>query len=351
MVDRRPDVTAATALLATARTLADDVLFARAGDVDRGRVGVTPGLEALAEAGLYGLHAPAWAGGLAADPDTAGRVVEALAGGCLTTTFVWIQHQGVVKRLVRAGGPPAERWLPPLARGRTRAGVAVGGVRPGRTPLRAVLDDGHWVLDGVVPWVTGFGMVDVFLVAAREDGDGDVVWLLLDAPHLADTPDPESTDPTVELHPVAVVAADASASAVVTLRDHRVPDDRLVARQSLADWQAADAAGLRTNGSLPLGVAARCAALADAAWLGDEVDRVRDRLDSASGDALPGARADAARLVWRAAEVLLVTVGGRGLVLGAPAQRLAREAMFLQVFGSRPAIRDAHLARAADPRR
>jgi alkylation response protein AidB-like acyl-CoA dehydrogenase len=337
-------VTAPPSPLDRARSLATDVLFARALDVDRGRSSPVAGLDALAGAGLYGLHAPTRAGGSAADADTAGRVVEALAGGCLTTTFVWIQHQGVVKRLVRAEGAVAEQWLPGLATGAHRAGVAVGGIRPGRDPLVAVRDGDHWVLSGTIPWVSGLGMVDVLLVAAREDEHGDVVWLLADAPALADGPDLTSADPAVSLRRVDLAAVDAATSAVVDLAGLRVPADRAVRRQPLAEWQAADAAGLRTNGSLALGVATRCALLADADWLHAEVDTVRARLDAASPAALPGARADAARLVWRAAETLLVTTGGRGLVLGSHAQRVAREAMFLQVFGSRPAIRDAHLA-------
>lgn len=342
-------MTAPATVLHRARTLAEDVLFARAAGVDRGTTAPGPALDALAEAGLYGLHAPRWSGGLDADADTAGRVVEALAGGCLTTTFVWLQHQGVVKRLARSRSPVAELWLPRLAPGRARAGVAVGGIRPGRAPLRAVRDGDAWVLDGRVPWVTGFGMIDVVLVAAREGGTDDVVWLLADAPALADGPNLASAAPTVTLRRVELAAADASASAVVTLDGHHVPADRLVLRQPLAAWQAADAAGLRTNGSLSLGVASRCAALAEAAWLDAEVDRVRAVLDHASVETLPAARAQASRLVWLAAEVLLVTTGGRGLAIEAHAQRLAREAMFLQVFGSRPAIRDAHLAALAPP--
>ena len=110
------------------------------------------------------------------------------------------------------------------------------------------------------------------------------------------------------------------------------------------EWRRTDAAGLRTNGSLSLGVARRCATLAgDDAGLA-EVDRVRDLLDGVDVDGLPGARATAAATAGHAAQLLLVHTGGRGLALGADAQRLAREAAFLQVFGTRPAIRAAHLA-------
>jgi hypothetical protein len=47
----------------------------------------------------------------------------------------------------------------------------------------------------------------------------------------------------------------------------------------------------------------------------------------------------------RAATALLVQAGSRGILLDQHAQRLAREAMFLLVFGSRPPIKDELLAR------
>lgn len=332
---------------ATAAALADDVLLPRAADVDRGSADVRDGLDAIAAAGLYGLHAPAWAGGLDADADTAGRVVEALAGGCLTTTFAWIQHQGAVKRLARSEGAPAGEWLPRLASGATRAGVAVGGVRPGRDePLAATPGEDGWVLHGTVPWITGWGLVDVLLVAARERGDGDVLWFLLDAPAVDDPGGALASQvPSVVLQRVAVAACDAANSAVATLSGHPAPAGRLVARQGFDAWLEADAAGLRTNGSLPLGVAARCARLAGDDRVPADVDRVRAQLDAADVAGLPAARAAAASLAWHAAQVLLVSTGGRGIGVRAHAQRLAREAMFLQVFGTRPSIRDEHLAR------
>jgi hypothetical protein len=62
------------------------------------------------------------------------------------------------------------------------------------------------------------------------------------------------------------------------------------------------------------------------------------------------ARAAAAELAWRAAGALVVAQGSRSLLPMRHAQRLLREAAFLQVFGSRPALRDALLGRLTAPR-
>src|ERR1041385_4240129 len=95
--------------LANARRLADDVLFPAALATDA--ADSVPGelLDALAGAGLYGLMADA-------DFATVCAVVEALASGCLTTTFVWVQHLGTVRAAATSDhGHVREEWLEALA--------------------------------------------------------------------------------------------------------------------------------------------------------------------------------------------------------------------------------------------
>jgi hypothetical protein len=57
------------------------------------------------------------------------------------------------------------------------------------------------------------------------------------------------------------------------------------------------------------------------------------------------ARAAAADLAIRAANAVVVHDGSRSILRGATGERLAREAMFLAVFGTRPRIRSSLLAR------
>jgi hypothetical protein len=57
------------------------------------------------------------------------------------------------------------------------------------------------------------------------------------------------------------------------------------------------------------------------------------------------ARAAASELALRAAAALAVRDGSRAVTVDQHAQRLAREAVFLLVFGSRPRIKSALLER------
>jgi hypothetical protein len=117
----------------------------------------------------------------------------------------------------------------------------------------------------------------------------------------------------------------------------------VIVREPFAEWQARDKVGLGTNGFLAVGVAARCATLLGSEVLGAEVDAARRRLLAAGPADVVGARAVVSLLAVRAATALVAAGGGRSIELGEQAQRLAREAMFLLVFGQTRDIRAAQL--------
>ena len=62
---------------------------------------------------------------------------------------------------------------------------------------------------------------------------------------------------------------------------------------------------------------------------------------------MPAARAAACELALRATAALVVSQGSTAVLADQDAQRLAREALFLLVFGSRPPIRARRSRRAA----
>lgn len=304
--------------------LADDLLFPSALEVDRADRVPSSHFEALAREGLY-------------DFDGDLRTVEALASGCLTTAFVWLQHLGALASA--AGGHPDLHAA--LAAGRLKGGIARAGARPGTRSLRVSSTVDGYRLDGEVPWVTGWGMIDIIEVAALDVGD-NVVFLL------ADAEDSESLTSTLQ----SLVAVNASRTATLTFSGHHVPGDRFVRSQPFQQWQAAEASGSRLNGGLALGVAARCIRLlkTEPAPLRSELDDCRRALLEADETELPRARAAASELAMRAAVTLTVQTGSRAVLLDDHAQRLVREATFLLVFGTRQSIKAALLEAVADRR-
>lgn len=318
-------------VVATAQGLADEVLFPAAVQTDAADVVPAELLDAVAQAGLYGLAGPEWAGGLDADFPSVCGAVEALASGCLTTTFVWAQHIGAVRAAATSDTPAIRDWVPLLCRGDRRAGLALGGSLPGPPAVRAWEVEDGWILSGTSPFVSGWGRIDLVHVAARTD-DQRVVWAFVDAQ--------ESDNLTVE--PLSLVALNATSTCRVHFADLPVSTARVTSVVPFSQG-ATPVEPLRIHAAMALGVIDRCCRLLGPTGLDPELERVRRELDRLDAATMQGARAAAGELALRAAAALMVTTGSRSLLLGQHPQRLAREALFALTYALRPGSRDAAL--------
>lgn len=321
-------------VLDRASRIADDVLFPTAIATGRSTIVPRAHLDVLADAGLYGAAGPIEHDGLDLAYDQMTSLVEVLAGGCLTTAFVWLQHHGLVRAVTTAAERHLRaRWLTQLCRGDVRAGVVFAGLIPGPPRLRALPVADGWELDGTADWVTGWGGVDVLHVMARGPGD-TLVSLIVDAADQAGL--------TVERRDL--VAADASSTVTLTFARVAVAADRCVSsvrstrRHTRRAWCCASTARSRW-------APGRACRLLGPGPLDDELAACRHRLDHAVDDEMADARAAASALAVRATATLIVETGSRAVRADDHAQRLAREALLLLVFGTRAAIKASLLRR------
>lgn len=298
-------------------------------------------LDLLASEGFYGIAAPVEHGGLGRELfPVLGDVIAALAGGCLTTTFVWLQHLTPLMAVASVASPrDRERWLAPLASGKVRAGLAMA--HPELIQVRAV--PGGYELTGESAWVTGWGLIHVLLVGGVDER-GLLHFFLVDARESA-----PSEPQTLAVQPTQLMAVQASRTVSLTFNRHFVPADRLGLTQPLNQFVAAEAGGSRMNGFLAVGVAERCARLLGADDLEADVADARMRLLDPTGDDVPDARAQSSLLAARAAARLVVRTGSRSVLIDQHAGRLYRESGFLLVFGLRPAIKESLLRRLSAP--
>lgn len=325
--------------VAAAQRVADEVLFPRAQDVDRsGRI-PERSLAALADAGLFGLVGPVSHGGLDLDARAARRAMAAVGSGCGATFFVWVQHHGVVRAL-RASPNDAlvEAHLTDLCAGRALAGTAFAHVRRSGPPaISATRIDGGWRLDGHAPWATSWGLADWFSVAA-ESRDGELVWSLV----------PGAGAHGVSATALALPVFGATATVALRFDGCVVSDDQVIAVEPAEPWRSADRRHASLGQPAVLGVAERARRLLadesdpDAARAADALavelgvrwgidDDLVDALANGDSDviaAASGHRAACLDLARRSTTGLLAAVGGRGMDLAHPAQRLAREADF-----------------------
>lgn len=311
-------------LVERAQQLADDVLFPAALMTDAADAVPRELLDALADAGLYG-------SALDVDFPTVCAVQEALASGCLTTAFLWAQHLGLVHALAVSGDEELKgRWLDRVASGEVRAGLALGGALPEPT-LHARADGDGWVLDGVSPFVSGWGRIDVLHTAAHVRDE--VVWLIVDA----------REGPELHVERLRLAVLDATATVRASFDGLAVPGDRRTGRHPAGGTTPPEV--LRLHAALALGVTSRCCRLLGPTPLDDELSACRTELDRLDPGTILDARAAAGELAVRAAAALSVGHGSRSLLVSDHAQRLAREALFTLVYALRPGSKEALLGR------
>lgn len=321
-----------------ARQLSEEVFAPHADAVDR--TGVIPAehFDLLADGGFYGVT-------MSDDLDAAAftEAGEVLVSGCLATTFVWAQHLGVARRIATSPNHELrERLTEDLRRGRVRSGVSYAGADD-RALLRARRVDGGYVLDGKAPFVTGWGLIDVLGIMARDVDDPQSLISVI-------VPAEESA--AVTAVPIPLAAADASRTVSLRVDGLFVPDAAVDTRVALRRFQAASVLAIWRNGTLALGLVRRCRAELDRLGV-DTADIVRDALrarteldDALSGQSdIAAARAHASELALRSAAALVTALGSGAAQRGGLADRTSREAAFTLVFGSRPAIRTALLDR------
>jgi len=320
-------------LVETAQRLADEVLFPAALATDASETLPVELLDVLAAEGLYGIVGPESADGAGADLLEFCAVIEALASGCLTTTFVWVQHHGAVRAAMLTENEAVRDWLPTLCRGGWRAGLALGGAIAGEPRLVARKVDAGWQLDGVSPFVSGWGRIDVVLTLARTE-DGRLVSLLLDA----------RENETLAVSRLRLVALNATATVSASFRGHVVPGERVTSIAPYIEGPTPPEV-VRIHAAQALGVASRCCRLLGPSPLDEELVLRRAELDRLDTETIETARAEAGELAARAAAALAVHSGSRSLLLDDQPQRLAREALFTLVYALRPDSRVASLRR------
>lgn len=343
-------------LVASASRLADALLRPSAEQVDRTTV-QRSSLDAWAAQGLLGAAGPRAYGGAQAPAPVVRELNAVLAGACGATWFVATQHAMPLATVAASANEPLRaRRLAALCTGTLLSGVAFSHLRrPGPPAVRATREPGGWRFDGHVAWMTGWGLVDVVLLAGRSDAD-EVVFALVDA---------RDGDGVTASAPLALAAMSATRTVTLDLDGLRVADADVVELTGAQDWRAADALRTANAGPHVFGLQRECvrrlaetasvrddgtaAALAHA--LGQEGERLRRVADTLVDD-VPAdelvddrlaVRASSLELAVRSATALVTATGGAAMSLDAGPQRLVREAVFYLVQAQTPQVREALL--------
>jgi len=362
------DGTMSEDILDEARRLADDVFRPQAQAADQGDIHgqVEQNVRALGAAGYFGLGIPLAFGGLGADDVARREYTELMASACGVTAFVQQQlHAG--GGFVGGGRSEAlkREKLPRFADGTELCGVAFSHLRrPGPPMVRAERVEGGYRVSGVAPWVTGWGILDSFILGAVRVPDNDHIYFYV--------PKVDVGKSLVPGPRIPLVVMNASDTVEVTLSDLFIPDDHVLYDRPAAFLLRSDHCGISGHVFLPLGCARGSVhyltALADRRGsdsvraateeLSREISDVRREALEWSGacaeladykDHALHARASAITLAVRAAHAAVTAMGGSAHLLSQPPQRLLRESIFYTTTAQTADVQSATLDLLTSP--
>ena len=332
----------------------------RATDHDRGGTWPADDLADLATTGVLIGSEPTVFGGAGGDPLDVTLLHEKLAAASLATALVLSQRDSAAALIADSENAELKRdLLPRLAANQIFATIGIAQLttsRQGREPaVRATPDGDGFTLDGTIPWSTGAGEADFIVTGAvLPDGRQLLVALPTDLPGVRPQP------------PMPLVAMAASRTAAVDLAGVKIgprhllagPAERVLAgRAKPVPLNQSYLATGHVRGALALIATHDSDAGRDAlASLAAQLETVRSRLlsfeeDAANPQAGPELRAIAAELALRAANTAIALFKGGALLTDHPAQRLAREAMFLLVWSCPSPVIDQTVRALAGPGR
>ncbi len=340
-------------------------LAAGADEMDRGGHWPAEQLALCGEAGVYQWFLDPRHGGQGWSAEDAIRGYMALASACLTTTFILTQRTGACRRIAASRNEPLkDRLLPPLARGEMFTTVGISHLTTsrrhlGRPVLAAEQTARGFTLDGLSPWVTGGAAADVIVIGATlvENGEPTERELVLAVPtDLAGL----SVD-----EPLPLVGVTASSTGPVRLNHVELSSDWLIAGPAANVMLSA--AGGSTGGyetsALALGLAraaidflaAESVRRPDLAAAHDALDREHSQLvddllalvRGAGRSTKESIRQRANTFVLRATQAALSAAKGTGYVVGHPAGRWCREALFFLVWSCPQPVAAANLCELA----
>lgn len=155
-------------LLNIATPYLKSAVFPESAEIDRNPQALHNALNGLGKLGLLALQVPSVWGGLAARAETYYNFQQLVARYSGALAFLQTQHQSAAGMLVHSQNQSLQQeYLPYLSNGNILLGVGFSHLRRrGEAIVKATPVNGGYQLNGTVPWVTGFGIFQEFIVAA-----------------------------------------------------------------------------------------------------------------------------------------------------------------------------------------
>jgi alkylation response protein AidB-like acyl-CoA dehydrogenase len=306
----------------------------------------------LGGVGAWRWFVPPDCGGEGIDPLELHLRYEAIASASLATALVLSQRDSAVGLINGADDwPLRSEYLRRMSRGECFATIGIAQLttsRQGGAPaLRASATADGYRLEGVIPWCTGAARAEIVIAgAALEDGPQILFALPMDLPGVRIDP----PLPLVSLRSSWTARIECHGAALPQRWIMRGPVAKALAGRSkgLVISQAFLAFGLCRGGLQLIGKHDSDRARSLVLKFSEQLESLRSRTielcqpgrEADAAAAAPALRGACNDLAVRITQSAVALYKGSALLLDHPAQRLAREAMFLLVWSCPDAVID-----------
>lgn len=318
-------------------------------------------IQHLTDAGVWAWIIPERFGGIQLDPLSMVRGYEAIGAGSLACLLILSQRDGACEFIASCDREDIKsHWLPLLCRHKVMTSIGISQLTTSQrrgAALRAKADGKGFILNGMMPWVSGAEKCD-FIVTGAEADDGKQILAMvptnLDGLHI---------DPAMQL-----MALEASRTSEVHLKNVRIddehilrgPTDNALKRNMPVKSLVVSSAGLGLAGALVNKIQRHSRDSNDelVRLAEDAMTRytaIRERIFKAADHIKQDAdipkteiRVAVNELLMRLAITCMTFAKGSGFIRQRDAQRLVREAMFFLVWSATDEVRAKTLSRFLD---
>lgn len=347
-------MTGASKVLEIARDYFENVVAPAAVAIDRSPTALREALRGLGDRSLLALKVPEkWGGNpLEARDFREYQILAARYSGALA--FLQTQHQSAGGLLAASDNETLQRaYLPYFVRGEKLVGVGFSQLRRSGEPLlRAFPVTGGYELTGEVPWITGRGFFEAFIIGATLP-DGRALYGLV----------PLDDGAGIRIgEPMELIAHGVTNTVKATLHRYFLGEERVVKIESATAIHENDRTNVLHHGFYSIGCAlAGLDVLRDVyrqkqsesiantlERLDEDVNLCRQKMMDASGAGFEEKlflRGRAIELAGLCARAAVIASGGAANSIDHRAGRVYREALMFSVFGQTGAVMEASLER------
>jgi alkylation response protein AidB-like acyl-CoA dehydrogenase len=354
-------------LLEAERFLLEDVR-PRAEAIDGDPAQLRWAVNGLCERGLMALKRPEQFGGPAISEEEFRQFQETCARASGALAFLQTQHQSAGSMISKSNNEALKQaYLPLMHDGRKLVGIGFSQLRrPGPPVMRAEPVQGGYLLNGHVPWVTGWDFYSEFLAGATLP-DGRAVFAVVPLRTIT-SPQADTKDLTTlrVSEPMQLAVMQAANTVTVDLESFFVPEEQVAFIQPAGWIQRNDMINVALQGHFAIGCAQAGIDILDqvarkknlrflckaADSLQAELDRCRETTKQAQAQANEETtqerlhvRAWAIDLAVRCAHAAVTASSGAANSVKHPAQRVYREALVFTVSAQTTEIMEATINR------